>query len=205
MNISEGFLDIRYCIGGYAVAAGLVGWSLKRLKQPDIPKISVMGAAFFVSSLIHFKIGITSLHLTLIGLMGLFLGPHVVLAILTGLFFQAIMFQHGGLSTLGLNTVAMSLPALFIQYIFGFFRKKWPKKVVLLSVVGASLSGVAVFLASLIVTGMILLTDDGLTGVAWGFQLAYAALALAEGVLSFFILLQVLRTNPLLLAGSGVQ
>jgi cobalt/nickel transport system permease protein len=116
MHISEGVLSTPVIIGGYAVSAGLTAAALKRVRRHEIPKIAIMGAAFFVSSLLHFKVGITSVHLTLAGLVGIVLGPPAVLALLAGLFFQAVMFQHGGLSTLGVNTVIFAVPAMLAYW-----------------------------------------------------------------------------------------
>lgn len=46
------------------------------------------------------------------------LGYYAFPAILIGLFFQAIMFQHGGLTTLGVNATVMGIPALLAFYLF---------------------------------------------------------------------------------------
>ena len=46
------------------------------------------------------------------------LGYFAFPAILIGLFFQAVMFQHGGLTTLGVNTIIMGFPAIVGSYIF---------------------------------------------------------------------------------------
>ena len=76
MHIADGILDIKVYAGGLIVAATLAGVAAKKIKIEEIPRISIMGAAFFVSSLIHFKIGFTSVHLTLIGLLGIILGGY---------------------------------------------------------------------------------------------------------------------------------
>ena len=93
MHISEGVLDYKALIAGYAGTVVLAAIALKKLKQEDIPKVSVMGACFFVSSLIPVPIGISSVHLLLFGVLGIVLGFESVIAVLTGLLFQAIMFQ----------------------------------------------------------------------------------------------------------------
>ena len=63
-----------------------------------------MTAAFFVASLIHVSIGPTSVHLLLNGLLGVIVGRRAPLAVLLGLTLQAVLFGHGGFTTIGVNT-----------------------------------------------------------------------------------------------------
>ena len=76
-----------------------------------------MAAAFFVATLIHVKVGPTSVHLLLNGLVGVILGRRAPLAIAVGLFLQAALLGHGGFLPLGVNTCVMSLPALLASLI----------------------------------------------------------------------------------------
>ena len=101
MHISDGVLSGSVCITSAAAAVAIASVSLKKTDSADIPKVAVMTAAFFVASLIHVKIGPTSSHLVLNGLMGAVLGIAAFPAVLAALIFQAIMFQHGGITTLG--------------------------------------------------------------------------------------------------------
>jgi ABC-type Co2+ transport system permease subunit len=69
---------------------------------------------FFVVSLIHVRVGFTSIHLLMNGLIGIVLGPRAALAIFCGLFLQYWLMPvpHGGLQTLGVNTCVLALPAV---------------------------------------------------------------------------------------------
>ncbi len=107
MHISDGVLSLPVLAGGAVAAAALTVYSLKKTKNEDIPRISVMTAAFFVASLIHIKIGPASGHLVLNGLIGVILGISAFPAIVVALLFQTIMFQHGGITTLGVNAIAL--------------------------------------------------------------------------------------------------
>ena len=196
MHISEGVLDARFIVGGYAVAAGLTALALVKVKQQDIPRISVMGAAFFVSSLIHFKVGITSVHLTLIGLTGIVLGPTSTLALLAGLFFQAVMFQHGGLSTLGVNTAIFAGPALIVALVFSWLAPRYVRKPTLLSVFCGLLTALAILLAAALVFVLLLITGEALRGVAFVFSAAHGVLGLVEGIITFLVVRQILRIKP---------
>lgn len=120
MHISDGVLSGGVCLVSAAAAVALASFSLKKTSTSDVPRVAVMTAAFFVASLIHVKIGPASSHLVLNGLLGAVLGIAAFPAILTALIFQAIMFQHGGITTLGVNALIMGVPALISGFIFRY-------------------------------------------------------------------------------------
>jgi cobalt/nickel transport system permease protein len=200
MHISEGVLSSPVIIGGYVVSAGLTALSLKQLQRRQIPKIAVMGAAFFVSSLLHFKVGITSVHLTLAGLVGIVLGFPAVLALLAGLFFQAVMFQHGGLSTLGVNTVIFALPALLAYLAYSGFGPLAGKRLALRALIAAGASALAVMVGAVLVLLVLRLSGEELTGIGFLFSAGHGLLALLEGVITFIVVSQILRVKPEMIA-----
>lgn len=123
MHIPDGILPAPVAIAGFGLTGLCTWYSLKkinRLPNPEaqVPKASLLTAAFFVASWIHIPLPPTSIHLVLNGLLGVVLGYFAFPAILIGLLFQAIMFQHGGLSTLGVNAAMMGIPAMIAYQIF---------------------------------------------------------------------------------------
>jgi cobalt/nickel transport system permease protein len=131
MHIPDGILPLSVTGAGYAATAATTWYSIRKIKQKedprqDIPKASLLTAAFFVVSWIHIPMPPTSVHLVLNGLLGALLGYYAFPAILIGLFFQAVMFGHGGLTTLGVNAMIMGLPAIIAHYIFRL--RKWGNK-----------------------------------------------------------------------------
>ena len=123
MHIPDGFLPASVCAAGYVATAAVAGYSIYKINKQedpreDIPKAALMTAAFFVVSWIHIPVPPSSVHLILGGLMGAMLGYYAFPAILIGLFFQAVMFQHGGLTTLGVNAIVMGVPALLAYHVF---------------------------------------------------------------------------------------
>lgn len=118
MHISEGILSAPVLIGGAFIT--LIGASigLKKIDTDQLPKAGVLSASFFVASLIHVPIGATSIHLTLNGLVGILLGWGAFPVILIALLLQAILFQFGGITTLGVNTIIIALPAVFLHIVF---------------------------------------------------------------------------------------
>lgn len=123
MHIPDGILPAPLCIAGYSLT-GLTTWlclqKINRSPEPTqgIPKAALLTAAFFTASLVSIPIPPASVHFVLNGLLGAVLGYYAFPAILVGLFLQAVMFGHGGLSTLGINALIMGLPALIAYFIF---------------------------------------------------------------------------------------
>ena len=118
MHISDGVLSFPVIAAGYGVAIGITAFSLKKTKTEDIPKIAVMTSAFFVASLIHVPLGPTSVHLLLNGLVGILLGWAAFPSIFMALLLQALLFQFGGITSLGANACVMGIPALAMAWLF---------------------------------------------------------------------------------------
>lgn len=113
---------------GFVGAAALALLGLWRIRDEEIPQVALLTSAFFVASLIHVKVGPTSVHLLLTGLMGVVLGRRAGLAILVGLFLQAALMQHGGYTTVGINACIMGVPALLAWLAFaGLQRCPWAR------------------------------------------------------------------------------
>jgi len=112
MHISEGILAAPVLISGFGLSALGVGYGLKRIDNEQLPQVALLSAAFFVASLIHVPIGPSSAHLVLSGLVGLILGWAAFPAIFIALLLQALLFQFGGLTVLGVNTFSMAAPAV---------------------------------------------------------------------------------------------
>lgn len=114
MHISDGVLCAPVVAGTAVVALSFVAYGLKGMKEEEIPKVALMSATFFVGSLIHFSVGVSSVHLLLSGIIGLALGRRTPVAIAVSLILQLLLLQFGGLTSLGANILSVSLPAMFI-------------------------------------------------------------------------------------------
>ena len=118
MHISEGVLSAPVLVTGAVLAAAGVAVGLKKIDYEKIPQVAVLSSAFFVASLIHVPIGPSSIHLIINGINGLLLGWLCFPSILVALSLQAILFQFGGITVLGINTVNMALPGVICYYLF---------------------------------------------------------------------------------------
>jgi cobalt/nickel transport system permease protein len=118
-HVPDGILSLPVLVGGAIIAAGGVALALRRLDDRTIPRTAVLSAAFFAGSLIAVPVGPSSVHLLLSGLMGIMLGPGAFLAVLVALLLQVLLFGFGGLTTLGVNTVAIALPGVLLGIALG--------------------------------------------------------------------------------------
>ena len=182
MHISEGVLSAPVLLSGGAMAAVGTAIGLKKLDYDRIPQVAVLSAAFFIASLVHVPIGPSSAHLVLNGLLGLLLGWVAFPAILIGLLLQAALFQYGGLTSLGVNTVVMALPAVIC---FLMFRTGVKSKNELLSLVFAFLCGSgAILLSSLMVALSLALTEESFLSVGKVIVLAHLPVMAIEGLIT---------------------
>jgi len=197
MHISDGVLSAPIWMGGYAVSAAIVAVIIKKTQPEDIPKTAVMTSVFFVASLIHVPIGPTSVHLILNGLIGMILGPLAFVSIFLGLILQAILFQHGGLTSVGVNSLMMGLPALLAYRIFDLHKKRYFKSSV--AIFGALAGGSAVFFATLLLGVFLVTTGDVFIGAAKIAALAHLPVIIVEAIITGFAVSFIRKVKPELL------
>lgn len=126
VHLADGVLAWPWLAGGFALAGLLALLGAWRIRDDEIPQVALLTAAFFVASLVHVRVGPTSVHLLLNGLVGVVLGWRAALAIPVGLVLQAVLLQHGGFTTLGVNSCVLVLPALLTWHLFaGLQRLPW--------------------------------------------------------------------------------
>lgn len=123
MHISEGVISAPVLLSGVALTAAGTAIGLKKLDYDRIPQVAILSSAFFVASLVHVPVGPSNVHLILNGLMGILLGWVAFPAILIALALQAVLFQFGGLTSLGVNAFNMAMPAVVCYYVFGAWVK----------------------------------------------------------------------------------
>jgi cobalt/nickel transport system permease protein len=118
VHISANVLSPPCLVLGFAGMVVLLAIGLFRMREEEIARTGLLTAALFVASSIHVPLGPTSVHLLLNGLAGLILGRRVGVAIPVSLLLQAWLLGHGDLSTLGVNSCVMALPALLARPLF---------------------------------------------------------------------------------------
>ncbi len=118
MHITEGVLTgpssiITNVVGLALIAKGAMAMQAFSKDQPQRkPLLGMAGAFVFFVSLIHLPAfgGLTCSHPCGTPLAGILLGPWVAVGLAAcSLLLQALFFAHGGLSTLGANTITLGL------------------------------------------------------------------------------------------------
>jgi cobalt/nickel transport system permease protein len=179
-----------------AAAGTTIG--LKKLDYENVPRAGLLAASFFVASLIHVPIGPSSVHMVLNGIVGLLLGWGAFPAILVALMLQAVFFQFGGITTLGVNTVIMALPAILCYYLFG----RMTLKKVSVALPSAFCCGAFSVFSSGVMVGLALIfTEENFLKVSMMVVAAHLPVMVIEGIITTFCVVFLRKVQPAMLPG----
>jgi cobalt/nickel transport system permease protein len=200
MHISEGVLSAPVLAAGAVLTIGGVAKGLRDLDYEDLPMAGLLAAAFFVATLIHVPIGPSAAHLVLNGLCGLLLGWVAFPVILVGLTLQAVLFQFGGLTGLGVNTFNMAFPAILA----------WLVCRGAINAPSATVRGVAEFaagagailLSGILVAASLIFTGESFHAQAWLIIAAHIPVMIIEGLVTMFIVEFIRKVRPEMLPGA---
>ncbi len=194
MHISEGVLSPPVLIAGAVLAATGTAMGLRKLDQERIPLVGVLAAAFFVASLVRFPAGVTYVHLVLNGICGLLLGWAAFPAILVGLILQALLFQFGGLTTLGVTTFNIAAPAVLMGFLC---RRGVESGRPMVRMVCEFLCGsCSVLLAGLGVAAALMVTGESFWANAYTEVLVHIPVMIIEGIFTVFAVEFLLKVRP---------
>ncbi len=193
MHISEGVLSAPVLLSGGALTAVGTAIGLKKIDYDHIAQVGLLSATFFVASLIHINIGPSSVHLLMNGIVGLLLGWSAFPAVLVGLVLQAVFFQFGGLTVLGVNTLNVAGPAVICSFIFSPLIAKENR----IAVPAAFCCGFfAVVLTAVMVALSLWLTKESFTEAAYMVLAAHVPVMIIEGFVTAFCVLFLKRVQP---------
>lgn len=191
MHIADGIVPNAWCGAAHGVAWAAVYGLGRKVETHEIVRMGLLASAAFVISLIHFPLGGTSVHLGLYGLIGILLGFRAFPVIFAALLFQTLLFQHGGLLSLGLNAVNMGSGALLASLIW---RLPWKAEVAKAFVCG---------FVGILVPALLLATEFSMVGYGRGFYfiaMLYLGVAALEGALTAVVVSFLRRTKPAVFA-----
>jgi len=199
MHVSDGILSGPVMAVGFAGAVVVAAATLRKMDLEEIPKISVATSVFFVASLIHIPVGPSSVHLLLNGLVGIILGWRAFPAILLGIILQAILFGHGGVTVIGVNTVMLGGGALFA---YGIWQLRHRFNFKNNQMVFGFLGGASATIFSGVILSLALITTGEAFFATAGLILAYhIPVMLIEGVVAAACVNFLLKAKPEILAG----
>jgi cobalt/nickel transport system permease protein len=182
VHISEGVLSPAVLAAGGGLTAAGVAYALKKMDYDRVPKVAVMSCAFFVASFIHVPVGPVSAHLVLNGLTGVLLGWAAFPAILVALLLQAVLFQFGGLTTLGVNTLTMALPAVLCFMLLTRYIRGTSPTIAALSAFACG--ALAVLLSGLMVALSLIFSEESFFEAAQIVVLAHIPVMVIEGLVT---------------------
>ncbi len=194
MHISEGVLSVPVLAAGAAITVAGLAVGIRKVPPKELPKVALLTAAFFVASLVHVPIGPSNAHLVLNGLLGVLLGWAAFPAIFIGLVLQAVLFQFGGLTTLGVNTTNMAIPGV----VFGLIARRFLslERPNFSSVVAGLAGGMSVLGSGLLVAISLGLSGDSFSLVSRLIFTAHIPIALVEALITGFSVRFLLRVRP---------
>lgn len=194
MHISEGVLSGPVLATGAVLSLAGVAVGIRKLDYDQLPQAAVVASVFFVASLVHVPLGPFAAHLVLNGVCGLVLGWAAFPAILVGLTLQAVLFQFGGLTTLGVNTFNMAFPALVVW----FFCKRFllSHHPIVRGVAEFTGGAGAVLLSGLLVALCLILTGESFGAVAGVIFAGHIPIMIMEGIITVFIVEFLKRVKP---------
>lgn len=194
MHISEGVLSAPVLAAGTAFTVGGLFIGLKKMDNEKLPEVAVLASVFFVASIIHVPLGPSSVHLILPGVCGILLGWMAFPAIFVGLTLQALLFQYGGLTTLGVNTFIMAAPAVMVGALLrGPARATNP-----MARISAqwSCGALSVFFSGGLAALALIMTNGAFQWAAFSVILFHIPIMIIEGIITVFILEFLRKVRP---------
>ena len=206
MHIMEGFLPPVWCVAWFVVALPFWVLGFRHISQLVAQKpetrllLGLAGAfAFVLSALKIPSVTGSSSHPTGTGLGAILFGP-TVMSVLGGivLLFQALLLAHGGLTTLGANTVSMAIAGPLVAW--GIWQALKDRAPLWLTIfLAAALADLITYLVTSL--QLALAYPDPIGGIVASFlkfgvifAITQIPLAISEGILTV-ILFNALRSN----------
>jgi len=196
MHISDGVLPTPVSIAAFAATVVITGWSVRRTDPEELPKVAVVTSAFFVASLVHVPMGPTSVHLLLPGLVGILLGRSAYVSITLGIVLQSFLFQFGGITAIGANSVMMGIPALAAGVAFRRLKGNTLTRNV---AAAAFTGGLCVILAVGVLAGLLYTGGEDFLGIAKIAAVAHLPVVGIEAAISAFTVSFLFKVKPELL------
>lgn len=197
MHVADGVLSVPVLVGATALAGLGLAVGLRNLDADEVPRVGMTAALFFVGSLVHVPVGVSSAHLVLSGLVGLVLGWRTFPALLAALLLQVLLFGFGGVSVLGANLLVFGAPAVAVHALARrALRRDRPGR---LPWVAALVGAGGVALSGLVLAALLGLSGRELRPAAALVFGAHLPVLVAEAFVSVAAVAAIARARPELL------
>jgi cobalt/nickel transport system permease protein len=192
-HIPEGIINGTLATYGLILSGAVSVVTGKKLRLNNVPKVAMVTAAVFCASLFHFPLMGTSVHFTFVGLAGILLGPAAFLSVAMAVLMQSWLFQHGGISTLGVNAFNIGMAALAGYYIFQLRKlfPHWQARITVFAFIAGF--GAAIIMVSLL-SLTLYLTGFPTASIVVVF-LAHTPIMFGEGLVAGFLAVALQKTK----------
>lgn len=217
MHIAEGILPLTWAAANAAVAVPFVARGVAQIrararKEPSTrPLIGLIGAAIFVISALPIPVPITgtSAHPTGVGLAAILIGPFPTAVVtLVVLALQALFMAHGGLTTLGANTLNMGVIGAFSGFAVFWLARRLGLPFWLGAAAAGFLGGLSTYAGTALSMALALHGDSSIWSVWSSIALAFVPtqlpLAFLEAALTAGVLSYISARRPDMLARLGI-
>ena len=201
MHLADGVLNTPAVVATSVAAGALIINSIRNIDNEEIPKISIMAAAFFVFGLMSYPAGPSTVHPLLGGLLGIMLGWRSPLAVFIGLLLHAAIFQHGGFTTIGINTLIVAIPAI----IGHLFFKAAMKKDRSISISAGITAALSVALTVVMLLTVLAMVNENYKEIIYILGIGHIPLLIAEGVLTGIVVKFLNDTRPEILSQYNIK
>ncbi len=208
MHIPDGFLSAGVAAGTWAAAGAGMAVALRSERRDPNPvpagTLGAVAAFLFAAQMINVPVAPgTSGHLVGAALAAAVLGPwRAVLVMAVVLAIQAILFQDGGLSSLGANLIDMGLAGSMAGYSMAILVGRWGGSLRAYAV-GVTMGAFVATIAAAALTAVWLGLSGlyPLSGVLPLMLTTHSAIGVLEAALTGAIVVTLLRWRPDLLRG----
>jgi len=208
VHIPDGMVPGAVSVTGYALTGAAMWFSLKKINQKknprkEIPKVSLLTAAFFIATFILLPIPPASVHPLLVGIIGAILGYYAFPSITIALIFQAALFQHGGITTLGVNAFIFGSSALLSYYLYLVLKKVFRSQIIIGFLTGITGVAVTVFFFYIMLVSFIPANLDVQMEqkAIMALVIAHVPLMVLEGLFTALLFRYLQKVKPELLEG----
>ncbi len=211
MHLSEGILPITHSVIFSVISLPFLiyGFHLIKKRKSENPlyfsMVGLIGATVFVLSAFPIPVPLvgTCSHPAGTGLSAVILGPFqsVVVAFIS-LLIQALFMAHGGLSTLGANTLTMGVCGSFLGFLSYFLCKRVGFSSFIAGFAAGFIADLATYFFTSFVLAISIAPDfwHGLFEISLAFIPTQMPLAVLEGIVTGFALKYIEQHQPTFLS-----
>ena len=208
MHVPDGFLSTRILVGTGLVSATGLGWAFKRARaamhQRLVPMMGIVAAFVFAAQMVNFPVlGGTSAHILGGTMAAILMGPASAIIIISSVLIIQALFGDGGIFALAANIFNMGIVGVLTGYgVYRFFSRliKGDKGIFIAAVMAGWISVVVAALCCGVQIALSGTAPPGIVIPAMGF--VHMAGGIAEGLITAFVIVFVMKTRPALIGSS---